>query len=94
LIINAFVDVVADKPKYNIVLKDVIPKNANKVSINQFFLKELNICLYRKTKIGNTIKNTKAHLKKANSSGVISSLINLPITKLTDQNRIHNIKKK
>lgn len=92
--INALVDVVTVNPKYKRVLNAVIPSIASTANILKFCFKELIMFLCLIIRIGAIIKKTKNHLKKDNSKGVMSSLINLPITKLTDQNNTHRVIKK
>lgn len=86
LISSAFVAVVVFKAMYKTVLKSVIPIIDKKDNIKKFsfivfstFLKSI------KNKIGKENKITKSHLKKANSSGSTSVLINLPKIKFPDQ---------
>ena len=93
-IIKAFVAVVVVSPIYKRVLNPVIPNMANINKILKLFLILLYIFALLKNKIGDIRIRTNNHLKNINSKGSISSFINLPSTKLPDQNNTHSVNKK
>nr|WP_242689855.1 hypothetical protein [Sulfurimonas aquatica] len=93
-IIRAFVEVVVVSPKYKRVLNAVIPRIDRIAKILKFCFREFSMFLRLLIKIGDIIKKTNNHLKKANSKGVTSSFIYLPMIKFTDQNSTHSVIKK